>query len=588
MLKMTTRAKDSRSRRLKFRTQAFALGLTSVAFLAACEGTLGPNGLGSDGPGGPGETGDGDGDGTTGDGDLPTGPVKDPETGELIFSKATFDLEGAPFYSRAVLLTNDQWTSSVQTILNLPTPPTQANSFLKPVRGISTFDNNERVLEVNNEMRASYQYAGADVAEIVADEAAITAINAGADKDTFIETLGRRAFRRPLTDEEFSGYSTLFDIGAGLEGEESEFVKGANLVIEGMLQSPNFLYRTELSPDGGRLTGFEVLAKLSYWFLGEPPSDALLDRAAAGEFDTDAGVSTLVEEFLVDPRATEMIVGLYSQLFEFHRFENVLKEDPQYTPAINAELNEVSRLFFQHIYENDLGLDEILTSTEGFVGPLLAEYYGVPAVQGEPVLVELGPERPGFFAQVPYLMAMGDGSNSDAIHRGVYLNFDVMCAKLRLPDGIQVPPLPEPNPLLSDRERVEAHTGIDTCGESCHGGYINPMGYAFENFDGLGRPRTMDADKPVDTTSSYPFVEGSMTKFTGAPELMPLIAESPEAHLCLAKNFLSYALSRDIVESDMPVMEQLQAVSMSEAGSIKGILRELVKSPAFLSRPGAN
>lgn len=542
-----------------------AVGLFSGSLLASCHGVLG----GAEG---------GSGDG---------GPGTIDENGNLVYPTLEFNLSGAPFYSRAVLLTNAQWARSVKDILRLDAEPSQANSFLAPVEGFTLFPNNEIVLEVTNQMRESYQLAAAEIAaDLLADPDALTRIGAGDDPDAFIRTLGRRAFRRPLTEEEVAGYMTLYDVGTELSGDAPPFTKGANLVIEGMLQSPHFLYRTELSPDGAQLSGYEIAAKLSFWILGTAPSDALLDRAAAGELDTPAGVSTVVDEMLADPAASQMAVHLYATLFKFSRYRDVIKEDPQYNPAINAELEEVSRLFFQYLYEQDLGVEEMLTSTQGFVGPLLAEYYGVSPAPATPVLTELGPERPGYFSQVPYLMLMGDGSHSDAIHRGVFLNFQVMCAKLPSPPGV-IPEVPPPQPNQSDRERVAAHTGPGTCGASCHGGYINPLGFAFENFDGLGRPRTMDAGKPVDSSSAYPIGDRGMVPFDGAPELMTALAESTEAHSCFAKNLVSYALSRDIVESDRALIDELAAISMSDGGSIKEILRGLVRSPTFLNRPGA-
>src|SRR5690606_26086887 len=104
-------------------------------------------------------------------------------------------------------------------------------------------------------------------------------------------------------------------------------------------------------PDGAPLTGFEKISKLSFWILGTAPSDALLDRAAAGEFDTAEGVSAVVDEMLADPRASDMIAEVYAQLFKFSRYQDVLKEDPAWTPELNAELEEASRLFFEHIFE---------------------------------------------------------------------------------------------------------------------------------------------------------------------------------------------------------------------------------------------
>lgn len=549
-------------------------GVACASFLGACDGTLGGlSGKGSDSNSG------------ANGADLEPGTID--ENGNKVFAPAGFALEGAPIYSRAILLTNDQWANSVRDALALNAVPTQANSFLDPVEGFTLFPNNELVLEVTNQMRESYQLAAAEIAlDLLGDPDALTRINAGTDANSFIRNFGRRAFRRPLTEAEVTGYTTLYNTGTGLTGAQSDFAKGANLVIEAMLQSPHFLYRTELSPDGAPLTGFEVAAKLSFWILGTSPSEALLARAAAGELNTPEGVSVIVDEMLESPAASEMVVNLYATLFKFSRYRDIIKEDPQFTPAITDELEVVSRLFFEHIYKNNLGLDEILTSTQGFVGPLLAPYYGVVPAPASPTLSDLGPERPGYFTQVPYLMMMGDGTHSDAIHRGVFLNFQVMCAELPSPPGV-IPEVPPPIPNQTDRERIEGHTGFGTCGEGCHGGYINPLGFAFENFDGLGRPRSIDNGKPVDASAAYPVEGQGMVEFNGASELMALLAGTEVAHGCFSKSLMSYALARDIVEGDKALIDELAAVSMSSSGSIKEVLRALVKSPTFLSRPGA-
>jgi Protein of unknown function (DUF1585) len=109
------------------------------------------------------------------------------------------------------------------------------------------------------------------------------------------------------------------------------------------------------------------------------------------------------------------------------------------------------------------------------------------------------------------------------------------------------------------------------------------LGFAFENFDGLGRYRTTDQDRPVDASSAYPFADG-LTEFTGAGQLMNVLASSAEAHQCYAKNILSYALQRDIVAEDEPLVQELAALSRSGNGSLKSLIVELATSPAFLNR----
>lgn len=471
----------------------------------------------------------------------------------------------------------------MQDILRLPEPPSQSQSFLNPAGGFTLFPNNERVLEVSNSLRDSYQTAAAEIAsELAATPNGIERIGAGTDADSFIRTLGRRAFRRPLTDDEFSRYRAAFDVGAGLSGDGSEFVKGASLVIEALLQSPHFIYRTELEPTGAALTGYEVAAKLSFWILDTTPSDDLLDRAGRGELDTPEGAAAAAAEMLDDPAAAEMAVDMFAEMFKFIRYRTIVKSVPEYTEAMGLEAEEVSRQFFQHIHEEGLGLREVLTSTEGYVGPELAALYGVDAPAFGDGLVDFGPERVGFFSQVPYLMLFANDAKSDAIHRGLFINYQVLCAQLPEPNF----DLPEPTPAepgQTDREHIESMTGFGTCGQACHGAYINPLGYAFENFDGMGRYRDQDQGKPVDANSAYPFSNG-MLSFNGAKELMDILVSSTEAHSCFAKNIASYGLQRDIVSDDQALLDELATVSMSAQGSMKNVVLELVKAPAFRMR----
>lgn len=514
----------------------------------------------------------------------PAGPT-DPLTPPAAVGSPPLDLIGEPYYARAIPLTNEQWTNTVEDILQLDAPPTQANSFLKPSGGFTLFPNNERVLEVTNAMRESYSLAAEELAaDLLADSGAVGRIGAGSDADTFIDTFGRRAFRRPLTSDEQTRYRELFDVGAGLSGSATEFEKGASIVVEAMLQSPHFLYRSELAPTGQPLTGYEVLAKLSFWLLNTTPSDALLDRAESGELDTPEGTALVAEEMANDPAATEMAVGMFAEMFKFVRYGTIVKGVPEYDPAMGAEADDVSRRFFSYVYEQGQGLRDVLLSTKGFVGPNLAPLYGLSEGSLD-TPVELGPERAGFFSHVPYLMLFGADGYSDAIHRGLFLNYQVMCAQLPRPNF----EFPEPGPVdptKTDRERAEELTGWGTCGEACHGNFINPLGYAFEHFDGMGRWRDTDRGKPVDASSAYPFPEGTQ-EFDGSAELMNILASSERSHECFAKNIASLGLQRDIVQADQALLDALASMSMSGEGSMKKLIIELAKTSAFRTREGA-
>jgi hypothetical protein len=228
-----------------------------------------------------------------------------------------------------------------------------------------------------------------------------------------------------------------------------------------------------------------------------------------------------------------------------------------------------------------LGLKEILTSREGYVGPKTAEFYDLqpPAVMQR---MDLGPERAGFFSQLPYLMVFARNTQSYGILRGVHINNEVLCATLAPPSGaIQ---LSEAKEGQTSRELMEIST--TPCGNGCHDHYINPLGFAFENFDGLGRVRELDNGFPVNTQSAYPFT-GGLESFDGVPELMDIIADNDMAHECYAKHLAGFSLQRDLTESDRDLLDAIAQHSLS-GSSTKDLVLDVVTSPSFHSRPGAS
>jgi len=492
-------------------------------------------------------------------------------------------LEGAPIYSRFVRLTNEQWLRSVQDILGLTAVPEAAQGFERPVAGTTDFANNEHVLSVNNGLWQSYQLAAEQAAELVTGSSeALTAFYAGSDAAGFVQKLGRRAFRRPLTDAEQQRYTTLFAAGEAGTGSGTPFAKGAALVIRAMLQSPHFLYRTELGDDGAPLSGYEVAAKLSFFLLGTTPSDALLDAAAAGQLDTPEGVAEHATQMLTEPAAAATMQEFHRELLHFDLYSTISKVGVAgYTEALNAELEQSSVRFFDRIFTQRLGLREVLTSTVGYVGPAMAAVYGVQAPSSGMVEQDLGPLRAGYFAQLPYLALHAFNDQPDPIHRGLTLNLDFLCADPGKPVA-NLPPIPPLMPGQTNREMIATLT--QGCGQQCHTHYINPLGFAFESFDGMGRLRTTDNGKPVDTAAAYPFAEGYRS-FADAAELMKIMADSRQAHACYSKKVAGFALQRDIVRDDLPTLDALAQVSMS-GGSLQDVMLALVRDPAFRVRKG--
>lgn len=491
------------------------------------------------------------------------------------------DLTGNPKYFRFVRLTNAQWGATVQQLLQLPEASGLEKTFEEPVRGITDFSNNELLLEVNARNWADFQAAAETLAErVTASDATLATIYAGTDAVGFIESVGRRAYRRPLTPSEVSTYRDLFTAGSAMSGDKSSFAKGAALVLRALLQSPHFLYRTELGKAGEPLSGYEAAAKLSLWLRGSAPDDPLLDAA-----------ETLTNADALGDAATAMLTDaaptmrqFHAELLHFERFAQLSKVGvASYDPSLNDELLESSRSFFDRIFSQGQGVRDILTSTRGFMGPGMAALYGLRSPGDGFVEAELDASRVGYFSQLPYLTLHAVNAEPDSIHRGSGLALDVLCSALG-PPSAGIPQIPERVEGQTRRQYIESITAA--CGAACHNEIMNPLGFAFEHFDGMGQYREVEGSGlPIDSSGQYTFSQGTV-KFADHVELMQAMADSDEAHLCYSKKLASFGLQRDIVARDRPWLSKLANLS-HDAGSTEQLVLALIQSDAFRVHGGA-
>jgi len=362
-------------------------------------------------------------------------------------------------------------------------------------------------------------------------------------------------------------------------------------VIRAMLQSPNFLFRTELGAAGQPLSSFEMAAKLSLWLKDTTPDDTLLDAAVGSTtLSIPDGVVATAKTMLEDAAAAKVMRSFHGQFLYLDLFASITKDKVEgFNPAIGPELTESSYLFFDKIFSKGLGVKDIFLSTSGFVGPNMAAVYGngVTAPASGYTEQPLGENRIGFFTQLPYLMYWARNGGPDSIHRGATLNIDVLCATLG-PPAIVLPTLPERQPGQTNRQVVDQTTSA--CGRACHNAMINPIGFAFEHYDGMGRYRTTEkdvtgAELPIDSSGTYTFTDGTKS-YKDASELMQAIANGQQAHACYAKKIASCGLQRDVVDADMPLLTTLSSPSMSSGSSVKQMILDLVKQDAFRTRSG--
>jgi hypothetical protein len=186
----------------------------------------------------------------------------------------------------------------------------------------------------------------------------------------------------------------------------------------------------------------------------------------------------------------------------------------------------------------------------------------------------------------PGFLALFAGEQQpDPIHRGVFINQQVLCVDLA-PPAANVPPLPGEQPNTTNRQRIEALTGKGTCGQACHYTVINPLGYAFENYDSLGRYRTTDGGLTVDASGAYA-LDGQERTFQNGLELVELLAGSQQVHRCYARQWLYYLAGRLPDAGDAATLDALAAQSNTQNISTKDLVRALVQSDSFLTRAAA-
>src|SRR5690606_7445136 len=269
-------------------------------------------------------------------------------------------------------------------LFRLHTSPEMAATFaLDPDN--AAFDN-FGVRTVSGNLWLDYQRAAeAVVEEVTADPSLLNALrpaSAPDDATAFITELGRRAFRRPLSESEVNTFADLFASAPQLFPDGNDFENGVTLTLRAMLQSPHFLYRVESSTTAEEdriwLNGYELASRLSYALWNTMPSDELLEAAAQGELDTAEGVEGWAKKMLADPRASEVLVSFHEQLFHVKGYGTIAKNAslfPTFTLDLAPVLQQEARLFFNDVaVSSDGGIAAIMMTPVTFVNATTAPF----------------------------------------------------------------------------------------------------------------------------------------------------------------------------------------------------------------------
>ncbi len=403
---------------------------------------------------------------------------------------------------------------------------------------------------------------------------------------SIIEDFGRLAFRRPLDAET---QSELLELQAQLRANGT-YEESIRSLLEAMLQGPDFLYRLEFgdpnSPaDARRPSAHEMATRLSYLFSSTMPDAELRAAAEAGELDSDEGVAAQASRLIAAP-------GLRNSTWQF--FDGFLELDsvsqyvlPNTPPNLFGLFVDETRGFLeQELFSGSGSWQSVFTAPYVFVNEELAGHYGIDGVVGEEFrAVEVDPEathRRGLLTQGSTMVRGSAGEYTHPFRRGLYVARNLMCFELPLaPADVPFLPPVDSNEPKTTRERFEQSTLATPECASCHM-HADPIGFALENYDFLGRWRDQENGLTIDAQASTP----TLGEFSGPEELIQKVAAHPDTYSCFAKNWAQFAYGRELDDTtDQCTLAQLEQEFEASGYQLTALLQALTQTDAFLYLP---
>ncbi|WP_437636942.1 DUF1592 domain-containing protein [Sorangium sp. So ce854] len=466
------------------------------------------------------------------------------------------------------------------------------------------FNNQAAALVVSPLLAEQYMTAAEGVAEratgkLLGEAPACREAAAGAacrgEIAALVASLGKRAFRRPLADDEVAELVELFQRGIALGEAPDDASTGLALVVQAMLQSPHFLYRVELGmPDPVEgdvvpLSSYEIASRLSYLLWGTMPDDALFAAADRGELGTAAEIEAQARRMLESPRAREAVKNFHRQWLGLADIDEIAAggKDPALYPEYRDELLPLfqaeTEAFLDHaIFEEDASVGALFTAPYSMMNRELAEFYGVEGPRGEAFeRVALDPsQRAGFVTHAGLLALYAKPDRSSPVHRGRFVRQSLLC-QIPPPPPDVVPEPPMVDPTKTTREQFSQHVSDAGC-RSCHA-LLDPIGFGFEHYDALGRWRATENGLPVDASGelTQTDIDGP---FDGAVELAHRLAESEQVRACVVKQWFRFGYGRAEQSEDACSLSQATQAFEASGHNIKALLVALTQTDAFRYR----
>jgi Protein of unknown function (DUF1592)/Protein of unknown function (DUF1588)/Protein of unknown function (DUF1585)/Protein of unknown function (DUF1587)/Protein of unknown function (DUF1595)/Planctomycete cytochrome C len=404
-----------------------------------------------------------------------------------------------------------------------------------------------------------------------------------------LENFARRAYRRPLHPGELdrlAGFVQMARAGG------DNFDSGIRLALEAILTSPHFLFRVEQDRRPNDPTAihpiseFELASRLSYFLWSTMPDDVLFELAEKRQLRKN--LEAQVRRMLHDPRIRALTDNFADQWLQLRNLKGMTPDPVQYPsfdPALRAAMQQETELFFEAILKEDRSILDFIDADFTFVNEGLARHYGIPGIKGDSfrrVQLPAG-VRGGLLTQASILTITSNPTRTSPVKRGKWILENIL--------GTPPPPPPPDVPELKEtkdavltgslRQRMEQHRANPMCA-SCHQ-RMDPLGFAFENFDGVGAWRDKDGNFPIDASGTLP----SGQTFQGPRELKAILKNQRELFCrCLTEKVLTYALGRGMETYDRCTVDHIAEALAGHNYQFSTLIVEVIKSDPFQMRRG--
>ena len=412
--------------------------------------------------------------------------------------------------------------------------------------------------------------------------------------EEILSRIARRAYRQPLLDSDVDAVMEFFRQGRESRGN---FEGGIQLALRRILTSPNFIFRIERDPLGiepgepYRINDLELASRLSFFLWNSVPDDELIDLGARGRLGNRQVLERQVRRMVADPRADEFVENFAGQWLYLRRLASVEPDIfvfPNFDDNLRQAFLKETRLFFSSIMREDRSVLDLMTANYTYLNDRLARHYGIGGVYGNAFRrVEL-PEGPrnGLLGHGSILTVTSFSHRTSPVVRGAWILENLLGAPIPMPPD-DVPALDENEALSMDPEsmrvRLQRHRDDPAC-SGCHN-IMDPIGFAMENFDGIGAWRDRGDDgAPIDASGRL--IDG--TEIDGAADLRSSIVSNPSRFVkTLTEKLLVYALGRGLEYYDMPTVRRIEADAAANGYRFSSIILGIVESQPFRMRRAA-